>query len=71
MLCATPFCIQIKFRLFEAVDKSLSGAAVDKNGVQIIEGLYAFNEQLAGMAVYATSATTRNLQIQKQQAKES
>jgi hypothetical protein len=33
----------------------------------VIEGLYALNEQLGGMAVYATHATTRNLQIQQRQ----
>ncbi len=37
----------------------------DETDVLVIEGLYAFNEQLGGMAVYATSATTRNLQMQQ------
>ena len=39
----------------------------DESDVLVIEGLYAFNEQLGGMAVYATNATTRNLQIQQRQ----
>ena len=40
-----------------------------ENDVLVIEGLCAFSEPLGGLAVYATSATTRNLQIQQRQAK--
>jgi hypothetical protein len=41
----------------------------DETDILVIEGLYAFSQQLGGMAVYATNATTRNLQIQQRQAK--
>lgn len=39
----------------------------DENDILVIEGFYAFSEPLGGMAVYATSATTRSLQIQQRQ----
>lgn len=39
----------------------------DEQDVLVIEGFYAFSEPLGGMAVYATSATTHNLQLQQRQ----
>lgn len=45
--------------------KKVAAALANPDDVMIVEGLCVFNEQLGGMAVYATSATTRNLQMQQ------
>jgi hypothetical protein len=43
--------------------KKVAAALADPEDVLIIEGLCTFNEPLGGMAVYATSVTTHNLQV--------
>jgi hypothetical protein len=39
----------------------------DEADLLVIEGLYAYNEVIGGMAIYATNATTHNLQHQQRE----
>lgn len=49
--------------------KKVAAPLTDPEDKLIVEGLCVFNAALGGMAVYATSVTTRNLQIQQRQEK--
>lgn len=39
----------------------------DETDLLVIEGLYAYNDVIGGMAIYATNATSRNLQRQQRE----
>lgn len=67
-LAPTTYFVFVGDKQWQKVEAPLRA---DTEDFLIIEGLCAFNEALGGLVVYATNTTTRNLQAQQRQAKDS